>query len=93
MRPAPAVFYAGAFDSGMVLRRTTVVGISTGLALLIFVTLETLLEEFLAESFGLESRVGDIIGGVSAAVAFRPLSRRIDRMIGRFSSVASSDAE
>ena len=88
-----AVFYAGAFDSGMVLRRTTVVGISTCLALLIFVTLETLLEEILAESFGLESRVGDILGGVSAAVAFRPLSRRIDRMIGRFLSVVSSDAE
>ena len=34
-----------AFDSGMVLSRNTVVGISTCLALLIFVTLETLLED------------------------------------------------
>lgn len=88
-----AVFYAGAFDSGMVLRRTTVLGLSAGFAVLIFLSLETLVEDLVAEAFGLESRVGGILGGVAAAVAFRPVSQRIDRMIGRLSSEESSDAE
>jgi len=88
-----AVFYAGAFDSGMVLRRTTVLGISAGLAVLIFVTLESLLEELVAEAFGVQSRVGGILGGVAAAVAFQPLALRIDRVIGRLASEESSDAE
>ena len=88
-----AVFYAGAFDSGMVLRRTTVLGLSAGLAVLIFLTLETLVEDLVAEAFGLESRIGGILGGVVAAVAFRPLSQRIDKIIGRWSSEESSDTE
>jgi hypothetical protein len=87
-----AVFYAGAFDSGMVLRRTTVLGISAGLAVLIFVTLETLLEELVAEAFGVQSRAGGILGGVAAAVAFQPLALRIDRVIGRLEREESSDA-
>ena len=81
-----AVFYAGAFDSGMVLKRTTVLGLTAGFVVLIFVTLETLLEEFLASSLGLESRIGGILGGVAAAVAFRPISRQIEKMMSRLST-------
>ena len=80
------VVLAGAFDSGMVLRRTTVLGLSGGLAVLIFVTLETLAEELLANVFGLQSRVGGVLSGVTAALAFRPLTLRIDRTLGRWSS-------
>lgn len=81
-----AVFYAGAFDSGIVLKRTTVLGLTAGLAVLIFVTLETLLEELLASSLGLESRVGGIVGGVAAAVAFRPISQWIERVMSGWST-------
>lgn len=81
-----AVFYAGAFDSGMVLKRTTVLGLTAGITIVIFVTLETLLEELLASSLGLESRMGGIVGGVGAAIAFRPISQRIEKMMSRVSS-------
>jgi len=89
-----AVFYAGAFDSGMILRRTTVLGLSGALAVLIFVMLETVVEQLLVEVLGLQSRLGGILGGVGAAVAFRPLTLRVDGFLGRMSSKESrTDAE
>ena len=88
-----AVFYAGAFDSGMVLRRTTVLGLSGGLAVLIFITLETLAEELLADVFGLQSRVGGVLSGVTAAFAFRPLTSRIDKALSRLSSTGPDSSD
>jgi len=78
-----AIFYAAAFDVGLVLRRTTVVTIVGMMAIGVFITLETTLEEVLEEMLGFESRVGGIIAGVAAALAFRPLSVRIDRWLQR----------
>jgi len=58
----------------------TIVGM---MAIGVFITLETTLEEVLEEMLGFESRVGGIIAGVGAALAFRPLSVRIDRWLQR----------
>jgi hypothetical protein len=73
-----AVFQSGALDSSLVLRRTTVISLSSAAAVLIFVSLETLTEELLSALLGWESRAGAIVGGVVAAATFHPLSRRID---------------
>ena len=76
---ALAIFYSGAFDSGLILRRTTVLSVSGALAVIIFIALETTLGEFLVDMLGLNTRIGDIAIGVVAALAFRPVSERIDR--------------
>ena len=78
-----AIFYAGAFDVGLVLRRTTVVTLTGMLAIAVFITIETTIEEALEEVLGLQSRTGGIVAGIAAALAFRPLSVRIDRWMQR----------
>lgn len=83
---ALAIFHAGAFDSGLVLRRTTVAGIAGGIVVVLFVGLETLLEEVLADALGLRSRVGGIVSGLVAALTFHPLTKQIDRAFERLST-------
>lgn len=81
-----AVFYAGAFDSGLVLRRTAAASLTSAGAVVIFLTLETTAEELLVEVLGFESRLGGTVGGVAAALLVRPLWVRIDRYLGGISS-------
>lgn len=75
---ALAIFYSGALDSGMILRRTTVASVAGVVALILFIALETTVGEVLEDMAGLNSRVGDILIGVIAALAFHPISRRIN---------------
>lgn len=82
---AMAVFFAGAFDAGLVLRRTTVVTLSGMIVLVVFVSLETAIAEVFEVVFGLESRIGGVVAGVCAALAFRPLSIWLDQRV-QFSS-------
>lgn len=83
---ALAIFYSGAFDSGLILRRTTVLSVTGALAVIIFITLETTVGEILTDMLGLNTRVGDIAIGVVAALAFRPLMDRIDRRVLKLTS-------
>jgi len=77
-----AIFYKGAFDSRLVLRRTTVASAAGALAVVIFITMETAVTETLEGVFGFESRVGTIAGGVAVALLLRPITDRIDRRLG-----------
>ena len=79
---ALAIFYKGAFDSRLVVRRTTVASITGALAVLIFITLETAITETLEAVFGFQSRIGAIAGGVAVALLLKPLTDRIDRKLG-----------
>jgi len=80
---ALAIFYTGAFHSGLILRKTAVLSAAGGVAVLIFITLETTVSEVLAGMMGVQSRSGAIVGGVVAALAFRPLADRMDRFARR----------
>jgi hypothetical protein len=75
---AVAIFFYGAFDSGLVVRRTIVVSLLSGLALVVVVVLEELLAGFVARTTGIDAGVGAVLGGVLAGIAFRPLSARLD---------------
>lgn len=79
---ALAIFYRGAFDSRLVLRRTTVASTSGAVAVLIFITLETAVSETLTAFVGAESRIGTVVAGVVVALVLRPVSDRIDRRFG-----------
>ncbi len=79
---ALAIFHKGAFDSRLVLRRTTVASVSGTVAVVVFITLETAVGEVLTAFVGAETQVGTIIAGVAAALVLRPISDRIDRRFG-----------
>ncbi len=78
---AMALFYTGAFDAGMVLRRSTVYGAAGGLFVVVFLTVETTLAELVPDALGLESRFGTIFAGVVAALTFRPVMDAVDRHV------------
>jgi len=80
---AIAIFFYGAFDSALVLRRTAILSVTSGLGLLLFIGVEETLGQGLATLLGLNSGAGAIVAGVVAAVAFRPVSERLDRVLTR----------
>ena len=75
---ALAIFYRGAFDSRLVLRRTTVASVAGALAVVIFITMETAVTETLEGVFGFQSRIGTIAGGAAVALLLRPITDRSD---------------
>lgn len=79
---AMAILYKGAFDSRLVLRRTTVASIAGAVAVVIFITTETAVSETLEGLFGFQSQIGTIFGGVVVALLLRPITDRIDRRLG-----------
>jgi len=87
---ALAIFHKGAFDSRLVLRRTTVASAAGALAVVIFITMETAVTETLEGVFGFQSRVGTISGGVAVALLLRPITERIDRRLGGKGKVAEA---
>jgi hypothetical protein len=78
-----AIFFYGAFDSALVLRRTAILSVTSGLGLLLFIGVEETLGQGLATLMGLNSGAGAILAGVVAAVAFRPVAERVDGLLGR----------
>lgn len=85
---ALAIFFHGAFDSRLVVRRTTVASLGGALVVVLFITLETAVSEALEALFGFESQVGTIVAGVTVALLFRPIVQKIE---GRFAGAASQD--
>jgi hypothetical protein len=76
---AMAIFNAGAFDVSLILRRTTVVTLTSTVVLVAIISVETAVEEVVEDFMGLDSGIGGFIAGFIAALAFRPLSVRIER--------------
>jgi hypothetical protein len=73
---AVAMFYAGAVDPALAVRRTAVAGL-VGLAMVVlFATLEQALQGWLGARMGLSDRAGGILTGVVVGFAFEPLRVR-----------------
>lgn len=83
---ALAIFHSDAFDSGLILRRTTVLSTSGALVVIIFIALQTTVGEFMTAIIGINSHSGDIVVGIVASLAFRPLSERIDNHVRKWTS-------
>ena len=56
---------------------------------IIFIALETTISELLTDMVWLNTRTGDIVIGVVAALAFLPLSKRIDPRMRGWTSVVN----
>ena len=95
-----AVFHSGALDSRLVLRKTAILSASGMVALVLFVAVEELVSELAAGLLGVGSSAGTLFAGVLAALAFRPLTERVDRLLlvrtdprGRAPAAASDPLE
>jgi len=80
---ALAMFFSGAFDSRLVLRKTAVTSAAASVVIILFIALEEFVLDYVGDVMGMESRMSAVIGGVLAALMFRPVSTRVDRMIRR----------
>lgn len=78
---AMAIFHARAIDPATVLRRTAIFSMTGAVTVVVFIALEEALVDTVAEMMGFDSGTPAVIAGVAAALAFRPVSERLDRMV------------
>lgn len=78
---AMAIFHARAIDPATVLRRTAVFSMTGVVTVVVFIALEEALVDTVAAMMGFDSGTPSVIAGVAAALAFRPVSERLDRMV------------
>ena len=76
-----AVLYSGALDSRLVLRKTAILSASGVMAVVLFVAIEEAVSGVVVNVLGLGSNAGALIAGVLAALAFRPLTDRVDHVL------------
>lgn len=89
---AVAMFYAGAVDPALAIRRTAVAGL-VGLAMVVlFATLEQALQGWLGARLGLSDRAGGILTGVGVGLAFEPLRTRTAALVERVLSRCDAPA-
>lgn len=80
---AVAMFYAGAVDPALTVRRTAVAGL-VGLGMVVlFATIEQVLQGWLGHRLGLSDRMGGILTGVVVGLAFEPLRSRTAAFVER----------
>lgn len=80
---AIAMFYAGALDPALAMRRTAVFGLVGFAMIFVFTGMEQLVQAHLGEWLGLSDRLGGILTGGTAALTFEPIKRRTDALVGR----------
>lgn len=78
---AIAMFFAGALDAGLAIRRTAVVGLVGILMVFVFTAVESLVGEHLQAWIGLSDRVGAMLTGGVVALTIGPIERRVSRMV------------
>ena len=80
---AVAMFYEGAFDPALAIRRTALAGVVATVMVFVFVGAEQLLEETLRRWTGVSDRLGGIVTGGVVAFSFEPVKRRVERVVER----------
>lgn len=74
---AVAIFYSGAVDPALVLKRSTIYGIAGALAFVLFTALESVVSDFFEATLGLPGLVGSIAAGCIAAALMVPVRRAL----------------
>lgn len=80
---AVAMFYQGAIEPRLAIRRTAVAGLVGTALVFVFVGVEQLVEETMRGWIGLGDRWGGILTGGVVALSFEPLKHRITHMVER----------
>jgi NADH:ubiquinone oxidoreductase subunit K len=93
---AVAMFYAGALDPALAIRRTAVVGLVGVMTVILFATLEQALQGWLGQRLGLSDRAGGVLTGVAVGLTFEPLRARssalVDRVLARWSGASAPES-
>jgi hypothetical protein len=76
-----AVFYNGAVDSGLVLQRTAWVSLTSGVMVVLFITLETVTGEVLVGALGLGGGAAPIIAGIVTALTFHVVQDAVKSVV------------
>jgi hypothetical protein len=91
---AVAMFYAGALDPALAIRRTAVAGVVGLTMVVMFATLEQVLQGYVGQWLGLSDRAGGILTGVGVGLTFEPLRARtsafVERVLARWTSTPSA---
>jgi hypothetical protein len=80
---AVAIFYSGAVDPALVLKRSTIYGILGAAAFVLFTALESVLSNLFEATFGLPGLAGSIVAGSVAAGLMIPVRGRLARLSQR----------
>lgn len=80
-----AIFYSGAVDPALVLKRSTLYGILGAAAFVLFTALESVLSNLFEATFGLPGLAGSIVAGCVAAAFMIPVRGQLARMSQRTS--------
>ena len=78
-----AVFYAGAINARLVLRKTAVYSLSISILIFLFAVVENYLSGYLAERLGLEDRIVSAMIGAAVGLTFNPLRDGLNRLASR----------
>jgi hypothetical protein len=80
---ALALFYAGAVDPGLVLKRSTVAGALGVVGILLFAGMEEALSNWVESRAGLPGMVGSVLAGAIAAGVMLPFRKGVGRLASR----------
>lgn len=80
---AIAIFWDGALDPGLVIRETAVYGLLSGILLVLFTGLESVLSDLLALRLDFPERSGGWVAGIVTALVFAPARSRLERRFTR----------
>jgi len=80
---AMSVFYRGAIDPGLALRRTTVYSLLAVFLTALFVALEGIASAGVVRGIGLSSQTGALIAGSIVALVFNPARHRVEKGVER----------
>lgn len=89
---AIAVFFYGAIDPRLMIRRTAIYGMLTGLGVFAFAGIETIVSDMLAARLGLPPSIGSWIAGATIALAWAPIHGLLRRKFRPYKHGAMKDA-
>jgi class 3 adenylate cyclase len=78
-----SIFYAGAIDAGLALRRTTIYALLAVLLTTVFVALEGIASAGVVTGLGLSTQGGALLAGSAVALLFNPLRHRVEAGVQR----------
>jgi hypothetical protein len=80
------MFYAGALDPLLAIRRTATAGLVGVAMVFIFAITQQLVHEYLVAMVGLSDRAGGMVTGGIVALSFEPVQRRLHTLVTRWLS-------
>ncbi len=82
---AIAMFFSGALDPGLAIRRTAVFGLVGLTMVFVFAGVENAMQNVVADRLGMSDHLSGLISGGLVALTFDPIKERFNRLVGRWS--------